>query len=108
MKSALLIFVFVIPLVIVLASILLLAACGGDSGGVGAGIGGGAKGKIAEETWDYTAENAVDPEIFEETMLMMFPTAGNLEEAKKMYIYVSSAAPVEEPEAARDEFCGAN
>lgn len=85
-----------------LVSMLLLAACGGG------GVGGGGKEDIAEQTWDCTAENAVDPEMFEETMLMMFPTASDLEDAKKMYIYVSSAAPIEELEAARDEACGAN
>ena len=45
---------------------------------------------------------------FEETMLMMFPTANNLEEAKGMYIYVSSAAPMEELKEAREEACGAD
>ena len=82
----------------VLVSVLLLAACGG---------GGGAK-DIAEQTWDCMAENAENPEIFEQSMLMMLPTASNLEEAKEMYIYVSSAAPIEELKVARDEACGSN
>ena len=80
----------------VLVSVLLLAACGG---------GGGAK-DIAEQTWDCMAENADDPEVFEQSMLMMLPTASNLEEAKEMYIYVSSVAPIEELKVARDEACG--
>ena len=82
----------------VLASMVLLAACGGGTG----------KENIAEQTWDCMAENADDPELFEQIMLGMLPTASNLEEAKEMYIYVSSAAPIEELEAARDEACGAN
>ena len=82
----------------VLVSVLLLAACGG---------GGGAE-DIAEQTWDCMAENAENPEIFEQSMLMMLPTASNLEEAKEMYIYVSSVAPIEELKVARDEACGSN
>ena len=81
-----------------LVLMLLLAACGG----------GGGKEDIAEQTWDCTAENAVDPEIFEQIMLGLFPTAGNLEEAKDMYIYVNTAASIEELKEARDEACGAN
>ena len=88
----------VILLACVLVSVLLLAACGG----------GGGKENIAEQTWDCMAENAEDPELFEQIMLGMLPTASNLEEAKEMYIYVNSAAPIEELEAARDEACGAN
>ena len=38
-------------------------------------------------------------------MLMMLPTASNLEEAKEQYIYVSSAASLEELKAGRDEAC---
>ena len=45
---------------------------------------------------------------FEESMLMMFPTADNLEDAQEMYLYVSSAAPMEELKEARDEACGAD
>ena len=54
------------------------------------------------------AENAENPEVFEQSMLMMLPTASNLEEAKEMYIYVSSVAPIEELKVARDEACGSN
>ena len=61
---------------------------------------------IAEQLWDCMAENADDPEVFEQSMLMMLPTASNLEEAKEMYIYVSSAAPMDELKAGRDEACG--
>ena len=93
---------FAVCIMFFLMAMLLLPACGGG------GVGGGGKEDIAEQTWDCTAENAVDPEMFEETMLMMFPTASDLEDAKKMYIYVSSAAPIEELEAARDDACGAN
>ena len=85
-----------ILLACVLLSMLLLAACGS----------GGGKEDIAEQTWDCMAENAEDSEVFEQSMLMMLPTASNLEEAKEMYIYVSSAAPIEELKAARDEACG--
>ena len=85
-----------ILLACVLVSVLLLAACGG----------GGGKEDIAEQLWDCMAENADDPEVFEQSMLMMLPTASNLEEAKEMYIYVSSAAPMEELKAGRDEACG--
>ena len=89
---------FAILLMCVLVSMLVLAACGG----------GGGKEDLAEQTWDCMAENAEDPEIFEESMLMMLPTASNLEEAKEMYIYVSSVAPIEDLEAGRDEACGSN
>lgn len=88
---------FAIPLICVLVSMLLLAACGG-----------GSKEGILEQTWDCMAENSEDSEIFEQTMMMMFPTASDLEEAKKQYVYVSSVAPIEDLEAARDEACGAN
>ena len=88
---------FTIPPICVLVSMLLLAACGG----------GGGKDDIAEQTWECMAKNS-DPEIFEESMLVMLPTASNLEEAKEMYIYVSSAASIEELRAARDEACGEN
>ncbi len=84
---------YAIPLMCVLV-MLLVAACGG----------GGSKEDIAGETWDCLAES--DP-YFEESMLMMLPTANNLEEAKEMYLYVSSAAPMEELKEARDEACGA-
>ena len=87
-----------ILLACILVSMLLLAACGG----------GGGKEDIAEQLWDCMAENAENPEVFEQSMLMMLPTASNLEEAKEMYIYVSSAAPMEELKAGRDEACGSN
>ena len=41
-------------------------------------------------------------------MLIMFPTANNIEEAKKQFIYVSSSASLEELKAGRDEACGGN
>lgn len=85
---------FAAPLISVLASLLLLAACASDE-----------KAKVAEETWDCMA-NAGDPEVFETSMLMMFPTASSLDEAKEQYIYVSSAASLEELKAGRDEACG--
>ena len=84
-----------IPLMCVLVFMLLLAACGG----------GGSKEDVAGQTWDCLAES--DPD-FEQSMRMMLPTANNLEEAKEMYIYVSSAAPMEDLKEARDEACGAN
>ena len=84
-----------ILLMCVLVSMLLFAGCGS----------GGGKEDIAGETWDCMAETG-DPEVFEQSMLMMFPTASDLVEAKKMYVYVSSAAPIDELKAARDEACG--
>ena len=89
---------FAILLMCALVSMLLLAACGG----------GGGKENIAEQTWDCMAENAGDSEVFETSMRMMFPAASNLEEAKEQFIYVSSAASIEELEAGRDEACGSN
>ena len=86
---------YAISLMCVLVFMLLLAACGG----------GGSKGDIAGQTWDCFVER---DSYFEETMLMMFPTASNLEDAKEMYVYVSSAAPMEELKEARDEACGAD
>ena len=86
---------YAIPLMCVLVFMLLLAACGG----------GGSKEDIAGQTWDCFAEG---DSYFEESMLMMFPTANNLEDAKEMYVYVSSAAPMEELKEARDEACGAD
>ena len=44
-----------------------MAACGG----------GGGKEDVAEQTWDCMAENAEDPEVFGQSMLMMLPTASN-------------------------------
>ena len=84
---------FAIPFMPVLMSILLLAACASDE-----------KVEVAEQTWECMA-NAGDPEIFETSMLMTFPTASNLEEAKEQFIYASSAASLEELKAGRDEAC---
>ena len=83
---------YAIPLMCVLVFMLLLAACGG----------GGSKEDIIGQTWDCLAES--DP-YFEESMLMVL-SASNPEEAKKTYIYVSSAAPIEDLKVARDEACG--
>ena len=79
-----------IPLMCVMVFMLLLAACEG----------GGSKEDVAGQTWDCLAESAPD---FEQSMRMMLPTANNLEEAKEMYIYVSSAPPMEDLKEARDE-----
>ena len=38
-------------------------------------------------------------------MLMTFPTANNMDEAKAQFIYVSSVAPIEDLKASRDEAC---
>ena len=38
-------------------------------------------------------------------MLMMFPTANNMDDAKTQFIYVSSVAPIEDLKASRDEAC---
>ena len=54
-----------------------LAACGG----------GGGKEDVAEQTWDCMAENAEDSEVFEQSMLMMLPTASN-----HIYCLVSDTA----------------
>ena len=73
---------------------LMLAACASDS-----------KEAVVEETWDCMAES--DP-VFEESMMMMFPTAQDIDDAKKQYIYVSQAAPLEELKEARDWACGSS
>ena len=83
----------VVPLLCVLASMYLFAACATDE-----------KAEVVEQTWDCMAD-ADDPEVFETSMRMMFPTASNLEEAKEQYIYVSQAASLQDLEAARDEAC---
>ena len=85
----------IVALLLILAAATLLA-CGG---------GGGTKEDIAAETWDCLAE-AGDSEEFEISMRMMFPAAGSLDEAKKQYVYISTAASIEDLEAARDEACG--
>ena len=82
-----------IPLMCILASILFLAACGG----------GESKEDILAQTWDCWAQG--DTEVFEASMLMMFPTANNMDDAKTQFIYVSSVAPIEDLKASRDEAC---
>ena len=87
-------FLFIaIPLMCILASILLLAACGG----------GESKEDILAQTWDCWAQG--DTEAFEASMLMTFPTANDMDEAKAQFIYVSSVAPIEDLKASRDEAC---
>ena len=73
---------------------LMLAACASES-----------KEAVVEETWDCMAES--DP-VFEESMMMMFPTAQDIDDAKKQYIYVSQSAPLEELKEARDWACGSS
>ncbi len=87
---------FAAPLICILASILLLAACGG----------GESKEDILAQTWDCLLEN--DPETFELSMLAMMPTANDIDEAKEQFIYVSSVAPIEDLKASRDRACGAS
>ena len=72
--------------------ILLAVSCASDS-----------KEAVIEETLDCMAAN--DP-VFEQSMMMMFPTAQNLDDARKQYIYVSQAAPLDDLKAARDQVCG--
>ncbi len=87
-------FLFIaIPLMCILASILLLAACGG----------GESKEDILNQTWDCWTQG--NTEVFEASMLMTFPTANNMDEAKAQFIYVSSVAPIEDLKASRDEAC---
>ena len=38
-------------------------------------------------------------------MLITFPTANDMDEAKAQFIYVSSVAPIEDLKASRDEVC---
>ena len=87
---------FTILFICVVVSTLLLAACGGS----------GSKEDIVKQTLDCMEENSEDFEMFERTMMMMFPTASDVEDAKKQYIYVSSVALIEDLKAARDEACG--
>ena len=87
-------FLFIaIPLMCILASILLLAACGG----------GESKEDILNQTWDCWTQG--NTEVFEASMLMTFPTANDMDEAKAQFIYVSSVAPIEDLKASRDEAC---
>ena len=75
---------------------LLLAACAG----------GESKEDILSQTWDCLSEN--DPETFELSMRAMFPTADDIDDARDQFIYVGSAAPIEDLKASRDEICGAS
>ncbi len=72
--------------------ILLAVACAGDS-----------KESVVRETLDCMEKN--DP-IFEQSMMMMFPAARDLDDAKDQYVYVSQAASLEDLKAARDAVCG--
>ena len=75
----------------VLALGVLTAGCGGDS-----------KASVISEMLDCQAE--ADP-FFEEGMMMMFPTAKSLDDAKKQYIAVSQFASIDELKVARDYAC---
>ena len=70
-----------------LASVLLLTACGG----------GESKEDILAQTWDCWAQGETG--VFEQSMLMMFPTAVDIDDARAQFIYVSSVAPIEELKA---------
>lgn len=83
---------FAISLMCVLVSLLLLAACRG----------GGSKESIAGEMWDCQAERDTD---FEESMLMMFATADDIDEAKQQYVSAATVVPLADLEEARDEVC---
>ena len=78
--------------ILVALGALLVVACASDG-----------KEAVIKETLDCIAET--DP-VFEQSMMMMFPTAENLDDARKQYIYVSQAAPLDDLKAARDEACG--
>lgn len=69
---------------------------------LGPGCASNSKQAVITEMLDCRAAN--DP-FFEESMMMMFPSANNLDEAKEQYIYISQAASMEELEAARDQAC---
>ena len=43
---------------------------------------------------------------FEQSMMIMFAAAEDLEDAKEQYIYVNQAADLEDLKAARDMMCG--
>ena len=73
-------------------ALLLVAACGGDS-----------KESVIAEMWDCQAEN--DP-AFEESMMLMFPSAEDLDDAKEQYIYISQVVSMDELKASRDYLCG--
>ena len=61
---------------------------------------------ILAQTWECLLEN--DPENFELSMLAMMPTANDIDDARDQFIYVGSAAPIEDLKASRDEICGAS
>ena len=82
--------VWILGTVLVL-SLLLAAACGGES-----------KESVMKEMLDCQAEN--DP-YFEESMMAMFPSAADLDDAKEQYIYMSQFASMEELKEARDYAC---
>ena len=71
---------------------------------LGMGCAGESKESVIREMLDCQAER---DDLFEESMMMMFPAAGNLEQAIDQYVYVSQAADLEDLKAARDEMCGA-
>ena len=83
-----------ILLMCILASVLLLTACGG----------GESKEDILAQTLDCWAQGETG--VFEQSMLMLFPTAVDIDDARAQFIYVSSVAPIEELKASRDEACG--
>ena len=89
------IYVTLLSVVLALTLTAALAACGG----------GESKEDILTQTWDCWAQG--DTEVFE-SMLMMFPTADDMDDAKAQFIYVSSVAPIEDLKASRDEACGAS
>ena len=86
-------YITLLSVVLALALTAALAACGG----------GERKEDILTQTWDCWAQG--DTEVFEASMLMTFPTANNMDEAKAQFIYVSSVAPIEDLKASRDEAC---
>ena len=60
---------------------------------------------VIREYLDCQAER--DP-YFEESMMMMFPAAADLEDAMDQYVYVSQAASLDDLKEARDWMCGSN
>ncbi|MDE2900425.1 MAG: hypothetical protein OXN15_05295 [Chloroflexota bacterium] len=78
--------------IIVALCLLLAVACGG-----------GSKESVVRETLDCMEKN--DP-IFEQSMMMMFPAARDVEDAKDQYVYISQAASLEDLKEARDAVCG--
>lgn len=79
------------PVMLALSLSLALAGCGGDS-----------KASVISEMLDCQAE--ADP-FFEEGMMMMFPSAKDLGDARKQYIAVSQFASIDELKVARDYAC---